>query len=82
MKTVDVDEAKSALSQLLAEVESGEGILIARDGIPVARLVGIRQVLAREPRLWRNHPGWEGYVYDVSVLAPMTDGELDEEGWP
>lgn len=38
MKTVNVHEAKTHLSRLLAEVEAGEEIVIARAGKPVARL--------------------------------------------
>lgn len=38
---VNVQEAKTRLSQLLARVESGEEVVIARDGKPVARLVAV-----------------------------------------
>jgi prevent-host-death family protein len=39
MRTVNVHEAKTHLSTLLASVEAGEDIVIARSGRPVARLV-------------------------------------------
>jgi prevent-host-death family protein len=39
MKTVNVHEAKTQLSRLLAEAERGGDVVIARDGKPVARLV-------------------------------------------
>jgi len=39
MKEIAVYEAKSRLSELLAEVERGEQITITRRGVPVARLV-------------------------------------------
>ncbi len=38
MRKVNVHEAQAHLSTLLAEVESGEQIIIARSGRPVARL--------------------------------------------
>jgi prevent-host-death family protein len=38
---VNVGQAKTDLSKLLARVEAGEDIEIARDGVPVARLVRI-----------------------------------------
>ncbi len=38
---VNVGKAKSDLSKLLARVEAGEEVEIARDGVPVARLVRI-----------------------------------------
>ena len=81
MKTVNVHEAKSTLSQLLVEIEGGEDVVIARNGVPVARLTSLQPVVAREPGLWRALPGWEGFVLDPAVLAPMSDAEIDEEGW-
>ena len=39
MATVNVHEAKTHLSRLLAQVEAGEEVTIARNGKPVARLV-------------------------------------------
>ena len=39
MVTVNVHEAKTQLSRLLARVEAGEEVTIARNGAPVARLV-------------------------------------------
>jgi len=41
MKEVAVYEAKTWLSELLAEVEQGEQVTITRRGLPVARLVGM-----------------------------------------
>ncbi|MES2990971.1 MAG: type II toxin-antitoxin system prevent-host-death family antitoxin [Pseudomonadota bacterium] len=40
MKEVAVYEAKTRLSELLAEVEQGEQVTITRRGLPIARLVG------------------------------------------
>lgn len=36
---VNVHQAKTHLSQLLQDVEQGEEVVIARSGVPVARLV-------------------------------------------
>jgi prevent-host-death family protein len=41
MTTVNVREAKAHLSRLLARVEAGEEIVIARAGRPVAKLVRV-----------------------------------------
>ena len=38
-KTVNVHEAKTHLSKLLARVEAGEELIIARAGQPIARLI-------------------------------------------
>ena len=39
MKVVNIHEAKTHLSRLLAEVAAGEEVVIAKAGKPVARLV-------------------------------------------
>jgi prevent-host-death family protein len=43
MKTVNVYEAKTHLSRLLARVEAGERVVIARAGKPIATLEPIRE---------------------------------------
>jgi prevent-host-death family protein len=84
MKIVNVHEAKSTLSALLAAVERGEEVVIARNGTPVAKLVA-----AEAPRPKRkfgalaDDPSMQGFVYDPAIFAPlMTDEELEAEGWP
>jgi len=47
MITVNIHEAKTQLSKLLARVEAGEEIIIARDGTPVARLIAVRNPAAK-----------------------------------
>ncbi|MBI1944192.1 MAG: type II toxin-antitoxin system prevent-host-death family antitoxin [Deltaproteobacteria bacterium] len=75
MTTVNVYEAKVQLSRLLRRVEAGEEIVIARDGRPVARMVG---VAAAAPRRYGVGEGkvWIAEDFD----APMLDVEaaLDE----
>lgn len=44
---VNVTEAKTHLSRLLARVEAGEEIVIAKGGRPVARLVPYRSLAAK-----------------------------------
>lgn len=41
MRTVNVHEAKTHLSALLADVAAGEEIVIARAGKPIARLLPV-----------------------------------------
>ncbi len=81
MKTINVHEAKSTLSVLLAEVERGEEVTIARNGTPVAKLVRVTQAHQREPGLLRAVPGWRDFTFDPAVFAPLTDEELVTEGW-
>jgi prevent-host-death family protein len=50
MKDIAVYEAKTRLSELLAEVERGEQFVITRRGVAVARLVGAAPVAARRSK--------------------------------
>ena len=50
MATVNVHEAKTNFSRILSRVESGEEIIIAKAGTPVAQIGPIRQkVKKRSP---------------------------------
>ena len=46
MVTVNIHEAKTNLSRLLARVEAGEEVVIARNGKPVARLERVHTSVA------------------------------------
>ena len=50
LETVNVHEAKTHLSRLLERVESGEEIVIARAGKPIARLVPLVPLGPPAPR--------------------------------
>lgn len=75
MMQVNTHEAKTHLSRLLARVEAGEEIAIARSGKVIARLIPAHQS-QREVRFGtaagsaRLLPGWDAPMY--------TDEELDE----
>jgi len=47
MPQYNVHEAKTHLSQLLERVAAGEEVIIAKSGVPVARLVPATAVLER-----------------------------------
>lgn len=68
---VNVHEAKSDLSKLLARAEAGEEIIIARAGTPVARLVALK------PAPKRRFGSWAGRfeIDDEELLAPLSDEE-------
>ena len=57
MAQINIHEAKTHLSRLLARVLAGEDVVIARSGRPIARLV--RYDSETEPR---RPGGWEGRV--------------------
>ena len=68
MSVVNVHEAKTHLSRLLERVSTGEEIVIAKAGRPVARLIPYEESL--EPR---KPGGWEGRVWiadDFDELPP------------
>ena len=71
MFVVNVHEAKTQLSKLLARVEAGEDIVIARRGEPVARLVGCK------PRNKRQADVLKGkVVIPESFFDPLPEEEL------
>ena len=71
MITVNVHEAKTNLSRLLAQVEAGEEVVIARNGKPVARLV------ACERRGKPHFGSWKGRIaLDDSFFDPLPEEEL------
>lgn len=71
MKTVTMHKAKSTLSQLVAEVEAGEEIVIMRGKVPAARLVG----LAAGPT--RKFGALAGEVaVTPAFFEPLPDAEL------
>ena len=56
--TVNIHEAKTHLSRLIERVETGEEVVIARAGRPVARLVPYRaRTSPRVPGQWRGRVG-------------------------
>ena len=72
MTTVNIHEAKTNLSRLLAQVEAGEDIVIARNGKPVARLV------ACEPPGKREFGALRGRIkLEDSFFEPLPEAELD-----
>lgn len=73
---MNVAEAKAKLSELLAAVDAGEEVIIARGGVPAARLVPVARTGVRLGIL-------EGVVNPESVpdfLEPMSAEELAEWG--
>ena len=72
MKTVTMHKAKSTLSQLVAEVEAGEEIIIMRGKVPAARLVGL------EAAPTRSFGALAGQVaVTAAFFEPLPTGELD-----
>jgi prevent-host-death family protein len=74
MSTVTIHAAKTNLSKLLARVEAGEEIIIARGKTPIARLAPLRGRPAA-----RRFGALKGIVsVGPEFFEPMTDAELGE----
>ena len=57
-KVVNIHTAKTTLSKLLAEVEQGESIVIARAGKPVAKLTAVKPKRAKAKSKVDRTPGF------------------------
>ena len=69
MAQVEVQEAETRLSQLLAAAERGEEVVIARGGRPVARLVPVDEPAPRPV-------GFVAGSVPESFVEPLPDDEL------
>ncbi len=75
MTAVTIHKAKTELSKLIARVEKGETIQIARRDKVVAILAPLPE--ATVPKKRRGWGDWKGQVTVVGDLVePMTDAEL------
>jgi prevent-host-death family protein len=71
-ETVNMHQAKSSLSRLVARALAGEEVIIARNGEPLVRLVPVPKV--RQPRV----PGrLKGKVW-IGPDFEFTDEEIKE----
>lgn len=72
MTTVNVHEAKTNLSRLLAQVEDGEEVIIARSGKPVARLISCKPKGKRQPDILKGQID----IDDSFFFDPLPEEEL------
>jgi prevent-host-death family protein len=77
LNSVNMHEAKTQLSRLVARVECGEQIVITRAGKPAAKLVPVPQ----EKPGKRELGGWEGKGFWMASDEEMAkvDKEIAEE---
>jgi prevent-host-death family protein len=71
MATYTVHQAKTHLSQLLAEAERGEEVIIARRQKPIVRLAPIAPSPERKPGRWKGR-----IAFSDSFFDPLPDDEL------
>ena len=74
---VNVGQAKTDLSKLLARVESGEDVEIARDGVPIARLVRIDPSPSPGALFLAARGSLRGQI-SIGDDFEFTEDELDE----
>jgi prevent-host-death family protein len=74
---VNVGQAKTDLSKLLARVEAGEDVEIARDGVPVARLVAIEPLQRPGQRFLAARGSLAGEI-TIGADFELSDIEIDE----
>jgi prevent-host-death family protein len=72
-RVFNIHEAKTNLSRLVAKVESGEDVVIARAGKPVARLVPVGRGKKKRPN---RRPG---QLKGKIRIGPDFDDPLPEE---
>ena len=73
MATVTIHEAKTQLSKLLARVEAGEEIIIARGKDPVAKLTAVARP---HRRVFGALAGQYPAIPDAFFFDPLPDEEL------
>ena len=75
-KIVDINDAKTHLSRIIARVERGERIVIARAGKPVAELRPVRELKKRSVAL--NDPLLRVDEYSYrGPIGPTTNRDID-----
>jgi prevent-host-death family protein len=72
-----VGQAKTDLSALLARVEAGEDVEIARNGVPVVRLVKVEATESPGRKFLAAHGVLAGQI-SIADDFELTDEELDE----
>ena len=74
METVNVHQAKTQFSRLLARVELGEEIVIANRGVPVAKLVPVQPTCDRRASLGLDQGR---FTVPDDFDAPLPDDLLE-----
>lgn len=72
MQSVNIHEAKTHLSRLLAQIANGESIIIARAGKPIAKIVPIMD--SKAPQKSRI-----GFMKDAGFRVPDDFDDLGRD---
>ncbi|MFA7239248.1 MAG: type II toxin-antitoxin system prevent-host-death family antitoxin [Sulfuricellaceae bacterium] len=69
MRSINLHEAKTHLSEIVSAAAAGEEIIIARSGVPMARLVPLEKPAPRRPGIAK------GRLTDA-FFEPLPEDEL------
>jgi prevent-host-death family protein len=72
MDSFNVHEAKTHFSKILAKVQAGEEVVIAKAGEPIARIVPIMKQVRRVPGRWQGQL-WIAEDFDAPLPEDMLD---------
>ena len=75
-KTVNISDARKHLSRLIARVERGERVVIARAGKPVAEVRPLRRTIKRSLTVDDPLLRVDEYSY-AGPIGPTTNREID-----
>ena len=73
-RTFNVEEARARLSQLIARAEAGEDVIIARDGVPAARIVPVEKPIAETVALVRRERAQRPRVPAADIRVAKEQG--------
>ena len=73
-RTVSIREANAHLSDLIARAETGEDVIIARDGVPVARIVPMERPIGETIALMRQERARRPRVSAADIRAAKEQG--------
>jgi prevent-host-death family protein len=84
LERINTHEAKSKLSEIIRKVERGGDVVIARNGIPVARIIPWKSNKVRKPGVWEGKVSYiSGNADDLvgsdpDILAMFEDSANNE----
>lgn len=79
---VNVHEAKTNFSKLLQRVALGEEVIIAKAGVPVAKLVPVRTQQGKRPLGFLKGEIWMADDFDAPLPPDILAGFLGEDEPP
>ena len=72
--TINIGEAKAQLSNLIARAEAGEDVIIARNGVPAARIVPLERPISETIALIRQERARRPRVSAAEIRAAKEEG--------